>query len=389
MSTILCPFCFNKSKKADLQFRCGNVKCSGMTPDLQYAAYQGSSPKDKKGQVFTPSSGLINKLLGKTLKKANCPTCQRETFKRVCPTCHYELGYDAGETNEKMIAVIGGRSSGKSIYITTLIHRLENEVGRNFQAGVMFIGDSTRERYTKTMKEPLFDKKDILKPTQTAASNVETKTPMVIRVTFNVKNKLNAVNLVLFDTAGEDMKSLDTMSSEARYICCSDAIIFLLDPLQIKSVRQQLSESVLPKELPDVEPSYLVQRLCELHQQQLNLKPTAKINKPIAFTLAKADALFPLIDAGSILHRSGDHLGYLNLSDVQSVHTEISAYLETWLELSFTNNVKTQFQNYRFFGISALGQAPINDRVERINSLRVEDPLLWIFNQFGFIKGKK
>ncbi|OBQ12877.1 MAG: hypothetical protein AN482_05730 [Anabaena sp. LE011-02] len=204
MSTILCPFCFNKSKRADLQFRCGNVKCSGMTPDLQYAAYQGSSPKDKKGQVFTPSSGLINKLLGKTLRKANCPTCQRETFKRVCPTCHYELGYDAGETNEKMIAVIGGRSSGKSIYITTLIHRLENEVGRNFQAGVMFIGDSTRERYTKTMKEPLFDKKDILKPTIRAASNVETKTPMVIRVTFNVKNKLNAVNLVLFDTAGED-----------------------------------------------------------------------------------------------------------------------------------------------------------------------------------------
>jgi len=185
------------------------------------------------------------------------------------------------------------------------------------------------------------------------------------------------------------MKSLDILSTEARYICYADAIIFLLDPLQIPAIRQQLPESELPPEIPNAEPVYIVERLRELHEKLLNLKSTDKITKPIAFTLAKVDAIFPIIDPSSVLHHTGEHIGYVNLSDVQSVHTEILNYLQTWLDLSFSNNVDVSFKNHRFFGISALGKAPVNGKVETIASLRVEDPLLWIFYQFGIINGKK
>jgi len=389
MANVLCPFCFTQSRLPELKFRCNNSRCSGRVADPIYANFQGLPKPDIMGSVFPAPSGFFKKMMGEAPKKANCPTCQQETFKRICPKCHYELMYDAGSTEEKIIAIIGGISSGKSTYIATLINRLENEVGGNFQAAVSCKGDRTRERYKKNFYEPLYIKKQILQKTQTAATEAETKTPMVFRVTFNQNNKLKAVNLVLFDTAGEDMKSLDILSTEARYICYADAIIFLLDPLQIPAIRQQLPESELPPEIPNAEPVYIVERLRELHEKLLNLKSTDKITKPIAFTLAKVDAIFPIIDPSSVLHHTGEHIGYVNLSDVQSVHTEILNYLQTWLDLSFSNNVDVSFKNHRFFGISALGKAPVNGKVETIASLRVEDPLLWIFYQFGIINGKK
>ncbi len=388
MANLLCPFCFTKSQLTDLLFRCNNSRCSGRVEDPIYADFQGLFKPDIMGQVFSPPTNFLKKAIGEAPKKANCPTCKQESFKRICPKCHYELMYDAGSTEEKIIAIIGGRSSGKSTYIATLMNRLENEVGRNFRASVSCKGDRTRDRY-KALHEILYKKQELLQPTQTAATEAETKTPMVFRITFNQNNKLKAVNLVLFDTAGEDMESLDVLSTEARYIGYADAIIFLLDPLQIPAIRQQLPDSELPKEISNAEPRYIVERLHELHEKLLNLKPNDKITKPVAFTLAKVDALFPIIDPSSVLNHTGEHLGYLNLPDVQSVHTEISTYLQNWLDLSFSNIVDVGFKNHQFFGVSALGKAPVKGKVETIASLRVEDPLLWIFHQFGMIKGKK
>jgi Double-GTPase 2 len=389
MKTIICPFCFNKSKLSNLLFRCRNSRCSGRTEDKIYASYQGLLTAPVLGEVFTPSSSIFQKFAGQLPSKANCPTCKQETLKKICPTCHYELMYDVGATDEKIIAIIGGRSTGKSTYIATLINRLENEVGRNFKAAVNCKGDTTRERYTKDFRNPLYEDKRFINATDSATNNSIVKTPMVFRVTFNENNKPKAVNLVLFDSAGEDMQSLDVLSTEARYICYADALIFLVDPLQIPTVRQQLPTETLPVKLPKNEPGYIVERLLELHEKQFNLKPTDKLNKPVAFTLAKVDALYPIIDASSVLHHAGDHLGYFNLADSKSVHAEISAYMQNWLETNFSNTIDNHFKNYQFFGISSLGKTPINNQITTISSLRVEDPLLWIFHQFGLIKGRK
>lgn len=388
MKTIICPFCFNKSKLSDLLFRCRNVRCSGRTEDKIYASYQGLATTPVLGEVFTPSSSTFQKLTGQLPKKANCPTCKQETFKRICPTCHYELMYDVGATDEKIIAIIGGRGTGKSTYIATLINRLENEVGRNFSAAVSCKGDTTRERYTRDFRNPLYKDKRDIGGTDSALVDSTVKTPMVFRVTFNDKSKRKAINLVLFDSAGEDMQSLDTLSTEARYICYADALIFLVDPLQIPTVRHQLPTEKLPEEDPKIEPRYIVERLFELHEKQFNLKPTDQLNKPVAFTLAKVDALYPIIDASSVLHHAGEHLGHFNLADSESVHAEISAYMQNWLP-SFSNIIDAHFKNHHFFGISSLGKTPINNQITTISSLRVEDPLLWIFHQFGLIKGRK
>jgi GTPase SAR1 family protein len=390
MKSILCPFCFSKFSSADILFRCNNISCPDRSIDKVYDSYQGMS-SGLIGRVFSPKISFFERNFNRSNlpREANCPACNRTTAKRICPICHFELMYDVGTSQEEIIAIIGGRSTGKSSYIAVLIQRLKNEIGADFNAAVMSIGDTTRNRYENDFYKPIFKDSKLIQATKSGGVDSLTKTPMIFRITIDNHGKRKAVNLVLFDTAGEDMRSIDLMSTEARYILHSDAIIFLLDPLQIDAVRQQLSSVDIPPLIPDAAPIPIVERLYELHEKEFGMKPGDKITKPIAFTLAKIDVLFPIIDSSSVLNYTSNHKGYLNLSDVQSVHTEISTYLQSWLGLNFNNLVKTHFQKYKYFGVSSFGKSPTNGRINAISPLRTEDPLLWILHELSLIKAKK
>lgn len=388
---ILCPFCFERTALSKLRFRCSNGRCDGQQEDRVIAEYQyqGLAQVPRMGLVFDPPKKGFSLFGDSDRREAKCPTCKRETNKSVCPKCHFELRHAASNIDEKMIAVVGGRGSGKSSYIAVLVNRLKNEIGRNFNAGVLAYGDDINERYQRFFYKKLFVDGMVLEGTKPAAQNPEVKKPLIFRATFDSKGKRKAVNLVLFDTAGEDMESTDIMSSEARYICESDGIIFLIDPLQIDTVRQSVPGD-LSKKQDNADPNQIVRRLYELHEQKQKVKGGKKLGKPVAFTLSKSDVLFPIIDPSSTLHNSGDHFGYLNLDDLQSVHTEICSYLQEWMGYEFDNIVRTYFDCYRYFAVSPLGKAPNKDnRVEGLSPLRIEDPLLWLFYQLKIIDAKK
>lgn len=386
---ITCPFCFTRFNAEETLFRCGNPRCTGRTEDTTYAEFQGLVNPQTMGRVF--AVGAENGLRrGRPLTTATCPDCATGTHKRVCPTCHYELLYDAGLTEERTIAIMGGRGTGKSNYIAMLINRLENEIGAQFEAGVRAMGDRTRERYERDFYTPLFRNNQVIPPTRTAGVDVATRTPLVFRITFNTGK---AANLVIFDTAGEDMQSLDAISTEARYLLFADALIFLLDPMQIPAVRQTVPAKLVPPTDPGAEPEYIIGRLRELYEQEFGLRSKDKISKPVAFTLSKADMLYPLLDPGSGLFRTGEHFDALNLRDLQSIHTEIDAYLRAWLGLRFDNLVRTNFSNYHYFGVSSFGKPPEGpagqQTVESATPIRIEDPILWIFHAFGLIKARR
>jgi hypothetical protein len=293
--------------------------------------------------------------------------------------------------DDRIIAIIGGRDTGKGHYIATLIHRLEQEVGAQFNFSLRMLGDDTRTRFEHDYRTPLFRRKSLIQQTQSATVDARIKLPMIFRLTSTNGRRRRAVNLSFFDSAGEDMISLDTLSAEARYICFADGIIFLLDPLQIETVRQQLPKEItLPYFDPQAEPKYIVERLRELFERQFRLAATAKIKTPIAFVLSKIDTLLPLIDASSTLSMTGEHFGYFNLADAQSIHTEIGNYLQTWMGGGFSNRVEANFNCFHYFGVSSLGHSPDQQgKIDTISPIRVEDPFLWILYQLKLIKGQK
>jgi hypothetical protein len=386
---ITCLFCFEQFAPSEVEFRCINRRCSGQTEDHIYADAQGLAVQ-RMGPVFSAPPIKMGRF--RVIRQADCPHCARECFTRICPSCHYDLPRDAGLIDARIIAVVGGRGTGKSNYIATLIQRMKNEIGDNLHAAVHAIDDRSGDRYERDFYTPLYRRGQIIPATPTASLDIRTRTPMVFRITFASGRKNKAINLTLFDTAGEDLQSLNSMSAEARYIYHADAVIFLLDPLQFDSVRQRLQpiydkdpNLILPPPDPGAEPYAILRRLRGLYEQ-FGFKPNAKLKKPIAFALSKIDALFPIIDPGSGLRHTGEHFEKLNVADLESIHTQVNAYLHHWEGPQFDNFVSTHFQNYRYFGVSAFGKSPKPDNtIDGVAPIRVEDPLLWIAKEFGLI----
>lgn len=383
---IRCPYCFEQFAASNVMFRCRSSRCA-KEPDPVFDRARGGIGVNM-GHVFAPPSlgNPISAILAP--KKAKCDRCSESTEKRLCPNCHFELSHDAGILDDHSIAVIGGRGTGKGHYIATLIHRLENEIGTQFGFSLGMLGDQTRQRFEDDYRTPLIRNREVLQPTPSATTDASVKSPMIFRLTMHAGK--SAINISFFDSAGEDMKSLDAMSSEARYICSAAGIIFLLDPLQIDAVRQKLPPGSLP--LRDVagEPVYIVERLRELFERQLGLAATKKIKTPVAFVMSKVDTLFPVIDRASALRGTGGHFGVFKRADAESVNTEVQNYLDSWMGGGFSNRVRSGFAKYKFFGVSSLGRNPDErGQLESVSPIRVEDPFLWLMHLLGQVKSSK
>ena len=392
--SITCPFCFSKFPVDGMLFRCVALACSGRAPDPTYSNARGFGTLPM-GHIIPPTKQGFS-VMSSIPKVAQCDVCKRETRTRICPECHFELSHDMGQIDQKIIAIIGGSNTGKSHYIATLVNKLQHEVGANYHFGLAMLGDSTRERWNADFYKPLFENKTVLQPTQPGAVDSRVKNPLIFRLTFGQGRTIRAINLSFFDTAGEDMASLgvDTLSIEARYISQADGILVLLDPLQIKTVRQKLfgNESEETKKrylIPQAHPELIISRLRELLERANNIPANKRVKIPIAFTLSKTDVLDPIVTPDSALKRSSEHFGALDLDDVQSLDTEIGGYLRDWISANFTEEIGLKFANYRYFGISSLGRAPDASNHVDVNSRRVEDPFLWLLHQLNLIKGKK
>ncbi|MBV9227943.1 MAG: hypothetical protein JOZ18_01425 [Chloroflexi bacterium] len=361
--------------------------CTGRETDSVYAEASGYGAT-VMGRVLVPRKRLFD---FKVPFEVECDTCQHVSRTRLCPHCHFELSHDIGQIDQRIIAIIGGRATGKTHYIASLITRLQHDTGKNFDLAVRMLGDKTQERWERDFYVPLFVHKTVLQPNRPAEIDPEVKSPLIFRLTLNSeKNSRRALNISFFDSAGEDMTSLTTMSIQNRYITQADGIVFLLDPLQIPYIRQQLPAANMPPADRKASPEYIVGRLRDLFEREHKLRPMQKVKVPIAFTLSKMDTLFHLLEPGSEFHHPGQHYGYLDFDDVQSVHTEAANYLRTWINANFCNVIHDNFACYNYFGVSSLGEQPdTSNRLTAVSPLRVEDPFLWILYQLGLVKGKK
>ena len=384
---ITCPFCFEMFPLQDICFRCVAPSCSGRAPDQEYARAHGYTVANIMGHVIQPPRQTWR--LGMP-REVRCDACKYVSRTPICPLCHFELSHDIGSTDQRIIAIIGGRATGKTHYIASLIHRLQHEVGGNFNLAVRMVGDDTVGRWERDFHTPLFVRKTVLQANRPAEIDAQVKAPLMFRLTFENGAFRHALNISFFDSAGEDMTSLSTMLVQNRYICRADGIIFLLDPLQISSVRQQLSTANLPPQDSNASPEYIVGRLRDLFEREYHLRATQKVKTPLAFTLSKVDTLAPLLEPGSELLHPGNHFSQLDLDDVQSVSTEIGNYLSEWINPNFCSVIDKNFAYYRYFGVSSLGEQPdAHNRLSTVSPLRVEDPFLWMLYKLNLIKGKK
>ena len=245
-STFICPFCFEEHKIAEVQFRCVNRRCKDVS-DIEITKYEN-------GNIETPKMGKPTfHVPGKKFnlpKSAKCPECGYETYAIICPSCHNKLPESTLLGKDMIISVVGSRDTGKSHFVGVIINELIERISVKF-GGAMEGFDDTMQRYKSGAYQKLYCDLQKLDLTASSVENVNNGAYRPLIFTLKLKHKalfrenIDSFTLVFFDTAGEDLNDEDTMSTVNKYICKSAGIIFLLDPMQISEVRNQLDESTV------------------------------------------------------------------------------------------------------------------------------------------------
>jgi ABC-type lipoprotein export system ATPase subunit len=420
---LRCPFCFKSFPVSRIRFRCKLPTCSAQELDEVYAK-ERQMRSFVMGKVFAPAENEAwNWMHREVPRKALCRSCNTDSYAHLCPECHFELPHDVGRVRQRIIAIIGGVGTGKSYLIGSLLFALQNEVGTNMQMTVSMLDDDTQKRWRDEFYTPVFEEKKQIQLTQTAAIDARVRIPLVLRLTSenalvrSIRQQLRKVRLLrqlnverllfkrllntsIFDSSGEDMINLERVSTHVRSIIHADGLIFIIDPLQLDKVRQYLrqldKDIALPTQNPNSRPISLLDRLFKLFEQNGGVAPGGSIGIPTAFVLSKIDMLGfkghgirPLLPPDSNLLKDRQHYQKVNVNEFKAISSEVETYLRDWISDGFCDKIAQRFPNAYYFGVSACGtQHTPTTRPEILEPLHVEEPFLWLLNEYGFIKQK-
>lgn len=392
--SFICPFCFEKQETKNLEYRCVNQRCKEETDDIPLTLYmQGDASAPLKRRPFFKGNLMMGHM---ETGLPRCPECRTESGTYICPKCHNKIPESTLMGQDMIISVVGARNAGKSHFVGVIIQELLKRIAPAFDSGSIVPFDDTGKRYKEVFFDPLYNNNKTLELTATSMENTENGAykPYIYTYQYhpNGGKKVKSFTLVFFDTAGEDLNEEDTMSTVNKYICKSAGIIFLLDPMQIDCVREQLSEEVTDnssstRDAGDI--GEIMARVSSLIRKDKHLRTQDQIDIPVAVAFSKFDAIVPLIPAGSTVLETSPHVEnqYFTVEDGHNVDQEIRGFLAEWESDAFITQIENNYKNFAFFCLSALGldNMPESGAIKRPRPHRIEDPLLWLLEENSVI----
>lgn len=390
--SLVCPYCYRSFSEREIKFRCsGRKKPTGE----QCAA--------RRDEVLASHTGLNVPVApafagnGRRLESV-CPECGVQTNYRICPHCHSQLPVQFGKIGSRLIAMVGARESGKTVYMTVLLHELIHRVGAQFDAAIDGADDETRRRFTSDYETPMYDQRLLFDATRSASvGRTNAVQPLVFRFTSSkagfVRDKPDHTLLSFFDTAGEDLRSQELVDLNTRYLLSADGIILLLDPLRMRGAKELAAAGTRMPTVGDSQddPANVLSRITDL--LRTGRRPSDTIDTPIAVAFPKMDAFQQGLGQGSALRRTPTNRnGQFDSQDSLDVHYQIQALLHQWEGSQIDQILTKNYRTYRYFGLSALGETPTPDNkvpARGIRPYRVADPFLWLLSELSVVPASK
>ena len=389
----ICPYCFTKHKMYDVKFMCEVDTCNEEDP--VFSKYWNYNTTQIRNTITPgPTPGFFAARKPKMPSHVNCQKCSAPTSKHVCATCHSNLPLSIADSEDNIISVIGSKQSGKSHYLAVLIEELRNYLGDELGASVRAVDSETEHRFNNKFKRPIYEHKKTLAVTQSASTDTDQKRPLLFIIKFKSGKEMKMVTLAFFDTAGEDLKSQSEMSKHANYLTNSSGIICLVDPLQIQAVRDEIlqlnNDYRLPTRDLNAETFDILSRTTNLIREKNKIAENKQIEIPFALAFSKIDSLNPILPQSSKLLQQRNIIidGKYNLDEFEVMHEEIDAHLKNWGHNSTIHQLSTEYKDYAFFGLTALGHEPDEQsNISKVEPRNVIDPILWVLWKKGLFKG--
>lgn len=397
---IVCPYCFSKFGPDEVVFRATHHvegdQDYALQEDEELNRYRGRfhlSPIDELEAVIDPASiPEENRIYsGKVLVGLN-DRHGRLTRRRLCPQCHNELPITAGKVPSNIISIVGASQVGKSVYMTSLIHTLQHRTASNFNAACIPLNADISRRFRQNYEEPIFERGMMLDSTQ----KEEKQEPFLFQFVFK-DERLAPLTLVFFDVAGEIMTDRDMLDLYAAHIKNSSGILFMVDPLQIRSIRDRLLVNA-GKEAGEFASRYDEPRevAITMFENFIGHEDKSRTDIPTAVVLTKSDMLQHLkeedgeyIRPNSNVFRNVVHRQYLNMSEFENINGEIRRFLEK-VDRPFKDTLDVYFTDTAYFAVSALGLNPVDRRIAGVvTPWRVDEPFVWLLHKLDYIEGRE
>ena len=391
---LACPFCYSTIKsRRELWFQCQG-KATALhdacrpTVDEARRRLTGFSeptlPPFRPGDEFTIT----------TPRKGQCPVCGGESKVRVCPECHTRLPYEFGISASPLVAMIGAKGTGKTVYLTVLSEVLQSErIRTDFNVDVHPIGDgldgftSASQWVQQNVRRVYRDHQ--LFPATTQAIDGR-KEPLVLEWRSEQarrfgpfgRRRLRTNYLSFYDTAGEDLSS-QSNAHELHYLRAAHSLILLLDPFQLPKAQQRLG--LPPSAITSKEPTrQVLARVTEALKHSDNWDGE-KITIPVAVAFVKMDAFYDELGATHPLRNQPRMVGGYDEVAGRNTHEQVAALLDYWGGGDINNHLHINYRTYQYFFVSALGAQPDYDTATvspgGVQPYRVEEPLLWLLRK--------
>jgi hypothetical protein len=410
MSQLACPFCYHQIDGAVLWFQCkgrGTAQRDGCVAIVDDARTRETGFSEPMLPTFAPPRGQR-----KSARKAFCSSCGGITGIRACSCCHTPLPANFGQSFSPLIAMVGAKGTGKTVYLTVLAKELRSrELRTRFSADVRLTGDGqggfrSPQGWLKHNVDRMFNDHRLFDKNPQAINGRQE--PLVFEwrglsqsrwagdLRRLSRGQLDQVGnpvyttsyLSFYDTAGEDLGSLRS-AHDLDYIGAADALILLLDPFMLPKARERLN--LPPSAITSSEPTIdVLSRVTESLRTSLGVDGSVRIAKPIAVAFAKMDAFFgdlgddhPLREEPSASEPAYDE------QFGQATHEHVAALLREWQGDDIDIHLRYNYENFRYFFVSALGAEPDYDTamVEPggVQPYRVNEPLLWLLSHFRVV----
>jgi Double-GTPase 2 len=313
---------------------------STTTPGYEVLVKSRASRSTGSGSIVEDlRGGLVN-----TQEVLRRPTDMAEAGRmprRLCPVCQTPLPLELDECNAAIVAVVGVTKAGKTHFLAQALYEGTQQGSlKRFGCGDFRPTDAENTSHSlhSDYYTRLFDARTTFDPTQRETAPKR----------FTLTATLDGVPslLVLHDVAGEALSSPERRATDLSFLRRADALIFLVDPLELEKVRRTVPRiMVTPRSASQID--LLGHCLDELRQ-------SSRLRTPIVVAVSKADLL------GSVLGVHGAWEAPSSedwVENSRQVRLDVEAFLGEWGGAQILNAVDS-FPRVAFTAFSALGAEP-------------------------------
>ena len=379
---IVCPFCYEEFKPRDVRFR---FDFNGVP------VYLSANPNSEETKKFCRENGnLFAYITERNGLPVKCVLCRQdntvlsESPLRVCRNdkCNQPLSVNAGTYSaDNGLFVIGLKSSGKTVYITTAINRLKEIIPKYFGCNFRDYNQNVTSEYYDKYYNVMYNNKTL--PDATVA-----RSQLTCEVVNN--NLMRTVGITFSDIAGEISDNANEIFQGDTQKIMSHSNYFLMT-IDLKEINRDTMSSA--------QTVNIINNVLSL----ATIDEDKKRNKYLAVVITKSDELVNFDQGKKGAEAFRRDMSYASpifrevkydMASFNSERAEINRLIKQYMwenHPGIVQAAETAFysENINYFAVSALGQAPVEGKlVSNIVPVRVEEPVLWLLGRSGVLQGE-